>query len=196
MALSDTLPFFRAWVADPRRVAAMTPSSPELARLVVSEVLPGAGPVLELGPGTGAITKALLERGVRECDLTLLELSAGFATMLEQRYPEARVVCADAAQLRRLKLFDANGAAAAVSGLPLLAMSPRQIFAVLSGAFEQLRANGALYQFTYGPRCPVPRAILDRLGLEYVRIGGVRWNLPPASVYRITRRRQSALAAD
>jgi phospholipid N-methyltransferase len=196
MALSDALPFFRAWVADPRRVAAMTPSSPELARLVVSEVLPGAGPVLELGPGTGAITDALLERGVRECDLTLLELSAGFAAMLERRYPEARVVCADAARLRRLHLFDANGAAAAVSGLPLLAMSPRQIFAVLSGAFGQLRAHGALYQFTYGPRCPVPRGILDRLGLEHVRIGSVRWNLPPASVYRITRRRQAVLAAD
>lgn len=196
MALSDALPFFRAWVADPRRVAAMTPSSPELARLVVSEVLPGAGPVLELGPGTGAITAALLERGVRECDLTLLELSEGFAAMLEQRYPQARVVCADAARMRRLKLFDVNGAAAAVSGLPLLAMSHRQVFAVLSGAFEQLRATGALYQFTYGPRCPVPRAILERLGLEFVRIGGVRWNLPPASVYRITRRRHSTLAAD
>ena len=106
----------------------MTPSSPELARLVVCEVAPDAGPVLELGPGTGAITEALLARGVRECDLTLLELSSGFASMLEQRYPEARVVCADAAQLRRMKLFDANGAAAAVSGLPLLAMSPRQVF--------------------------------------------------------------------
>ncbi|MEO6099559.1 MAG: methyltransferase domain-containing protein [Tepidiformaceae bacterium] len=196
MAISDVLPFFRAWVADPRRVAAMTPSSPVLARLVVSEVSADSGPVLELGPGTGAITEALLARGVRECDLTLLELSAGFASMLERRYPEARVVCADAARLHRLKLFGNERAGAAVSGLPLLAMSPRQVFAVLAGAFEHLRADGAFYQFTYGPRCPVPAAILDRLGLNYVRIGGVRWNLPPASVYRIERRRPSALAAD
>ncbi len=196
MALSDALPFFRAWVADPRRVAAMTPSSPELARLVVSEVVPGAGPVLELGPGTGAITEALLARGVRERDITLLELSEGFASMLERRYPQARVVCADAAKLRRLNLFEARPAAVAVSGLPLLSMSSRQVFAVLSGAFGQLCASGALYQFTYGPRCPVPHAILDRLGLDSVRIGGVRWNLPPASVYRIARRHRSALAAD
>lgn len=196
MALSDALPFFRAWVADPLRVAAMTPSSPELARLMATEVTPDCGPILELGPGTGAITHALLARGVRERDLTLLELSEGFATMLERRFPEARVVCGDAARIRRMKLFGNELAGAAVSGLPLLAMSPRQVFAVLSGAFEHLRADGAFYQFTYGPRCPVPRPILDRLGLDYVRIGGVRWNLPPASVYRIQRRRHSALAAD
>ena len=174
----------------------MMPSSPELARLVVSEVSPDCGPILELGPGTGAITQALLARGVRERDLTLLELSQGFASLLERRYPQARVVCADAARMRRLKLFGDGGAGAAVSGLPLLAMSPRQVFAVLAGAFEHLRVEGAFYQFTYGPRCPVPRPILDRLGLTYVRIGGVRWNLPPASVYRIERRARSVLAAD
>lgn len=196
MALSDALPFFRAWVADPLRVAAMMPSSPELARLCVSEVSAETGPVLELGPGTGAITQALLERGVRERDLTLLELSSDFASMLETRYPAARVLCADAARIRRLNLFDERGAGAAVSGLPLLAMSPRQVFAVLTGAFAHLRAGGAFYQFTYGPRCPVPAAILHRLELDFVRIGGVRWNLPPASVYRIERRRRSVLAAD
>lgn len=196
MAISDVLPFFRAWVADPLRVAAMTPSSPELARLCVSEVSRETGPVLELGPGTGAITQALLAQGVRERDLTLLELSADFATMLELRYPAARVLCADAARIRRLDLFGASGAGAAVSGLPLLAMSPRQVFAVLSGTFAHLRDGGAFYQFTYGPRCPVPRPILDRLQLQYARIGGVRWNLPPASVYRIERRRPAVLAAD
>lgn len=196
MALSDALPFFRAWVADPLRVASMTPSSPELARLMATEVRPDCGPILELGPGTGAITQALLARGVRERDLTLLELSTGFASMLERRFPRARVVCGDAARIRGLKLFGDELAGAAVSGLPLLAMSPRQVFAVLAGAFEHLRADGAFYQFTYGPRCPVPRPILDRLGLDYVRIGGVRWNLPPASVYRITRRQLPALVAD
>jgi phospholipid N-methyltransferase len=51
-----------------------------------------------------------------------------------------------------------------------------------------MRPTASFYQFTYGPRCPVPRPILDRLGLKAVRIGGTVRNIPPASVYRITQR--------
>jgi hypothetical protein len=68
-------------------------------------------------------------------------------------------------------------------------MSPVQIAAILSGAFSVLRSGGSFYQFTYGPRCPVPRSILDTLGLQATRIGGTVRNLPPASVYRISRRK-------
>jgi hypothetical protein len=57
----------------------------------------------------------------------------------------------------------------------------------MSGAFSYLRPGGAFYQFTYGPRCPVPRPILDRLGLQSAYIGGTVRNLPPAAVYRISR---------
>lgn len=56
--------------------------------------------------------------------------------------------------------------AAAISDLPLIVMSRRKVFRVLSGAFEFIRPGGTFYQFTYGPLCPVPRAILNRLGLE------------------------------
>jgi phosphatidylethanolamine/phosphatidyl-N-methylethanolamine N-methyltransferase len=68
-------------------------------------------------------------------------------------------------------------------------MPPRKIMAILLGAFGYLRPGGSFYQFTYGPRCPVPRPILDRLGLKARRIGGTVRNLPPAAAYRITRRR-------
>jgi phospholipid N-methyltransferase len=75
-----------------------------------------------------------------------------------------------------------------VSGLPLLSMRPRQVMAILSGAFSYTRPTGRFYQFTYGPFCPIPRTVLDRLELKAKRIGGTVRNLPPASVYRITRR--------
>jgi len=61
--------------------------------------------------------------------------------------------------------------------------------AILSGAFGHLRAGGAFYQFTYGPRCPVPRPILERLGLKASVVGKTLLNAPPATVYRIARRR-------
>ncbi|ARM10754.1 UNVERIFIED_ORG: phospholipid N-methyltransferase [Rhizobium esperanzae] len=75
-------------------------------------------------------------------------------------------------------------------------MSPRKIASILAGVFTYMRPGGAVYQFTYGPRCPVPRPILDRLGLKAVRIGGTVRNLPPASVYRISRRKPLELSRE
>ncbi len=184
---SDYFPFFRSWVANPLRVAAIAPSSATLARLMTREVLPADGPVLELGPGTGMFTRALLDRGVPERDLTLVEFGSNFAAMLQRRFPEASVLCMDAARIakdaRHTRAFGS-----VVSGLPLLSIPVRKVMAILVGAFTLLRAGGSFYQFTYGPRCPVPRPILDRLGLKAKRIGGTVLNLPPASVYRISRR--------
>lgn len=187
-AYSDSLRFLRAWAGDPLRVAAVAPSSRWLAGLMTSELGALQGPVIELGPGTGVFTRAMIERGVPESDLTLVERGQEFAAMLRQRFPEARVLEIDAARLGRHALFPRAEAAAVVSGLPLLAMPPRKIMAILAGAFSYVRPTGCFYQFTYGPRCPVPRPILDRLGLKAVRTGGTFRNIPPAAVYRVSRR--------
>ena len=72
-----------------------------------------------------------------------------------------------------------------VSGRPLLSMPPRKVIAILLGAFRTMGPDGAFYQLTYGPRCPVPPRLLKHLGLEAHRIGGTLANLPPASVYRL-----------
>ncbi len=97
--LRDTASFLRAWLADPRRVSAITPSGMALARLVTAEITPATGPVLELGAGTGVFTRALLARGVQERDLTLLEYGVDFARLLGERFPRARVLSMDAARL-------------------------------------------------------------------------------------------------
>ncbi|MFD1911112.1 class I SAM-dependent methyltransferase [Halodurantibacterium flavum] len=180
--------FLRTWAAQPLRVAAIAPSGAALARLITREIDPQDAPVLELGPGTGVFTRALIERGLDPADLTLVEFGAEFAALLRARFPEARVLHADAARIMPGALFPDATAGAAISGLGLLSMRPRTVFAILSNAFACLRPGANLYQFTYGPRCPVPRPILDRLGLKAIRIGGTFRNLPPASVYRISRR--------
>jgi phosphatidylethanolamine/phosphatidyl-N-methylethanolamine N-methyltransferase len=185
---SDSLQFLRNWAADPLRIAAIAPSGRALSQLITREVEPAHGPVLELGPGTGVFTRALLERGVGESELTLIETEADFGDLLRQRFPRARVLDLDAARLARARVFAGPVVGAVISGLPLLSMSLRKVMAILTGAFVYLRAGGGFYQFTYGPRCPVPRPLLDRLGLKATRIGGTLRNLPPASVYRIQRR--------
>lgn len=185
----DGLQFLRAWISNPLRVAAVAPSGPALAKLITSEITDASSPVIELGPGTGAFTKALLARGVPEDELTLIEYGSDFARLLDFRFPAARVFWMDASKIADYSLFAGATVGAVVSGLPVLSMPPEKVKAILSGAFIYMRPGGSFYQFTYGPRCPVRREILEELGLEATRIGHTMRNLPPASVYRITRRK-------
>lgn len=188
MTAMDALAFFRAWVSNPLQVAAISPSGAALANLITHEISADSGPVLELGPGTGVFTRALLARGVRERDLVLVEHSPDFASLLRHRFPAARVHHMDATRLSEVDLFEHSVVGNVVSGLPLLSMKPKKVIAILAGAFGYLRPGGTFYQFTYGPSCPVSRRILDRFDLKAARIGGTLLNAPPASVYRISRR--------
>lgn len=184
---SDYVKFLRSWMANPLKVSAVAPSGQSLARLMTAEILPNNGPVMELGPGTGVFTKALLARGVAEDDLTLVEFGADFAHMLGTRFPGTRVVRMDATQLAESALYDGAPVGAVVSGLPLLSMSARSIEQILAGAFGYMREGGAFYQFTYRPMCPVPRPVLERLGLKATLVGRTVRNIPPAAVYRVTQ---------
>lgn len=186
---SDLLTFLKSWADKPLQVAAIAPSGRALADLMTREIGPATGPVIELGPGTGVFTRKLLARGVTPEDLTLVEYGSDFARLLRSRFPDAHIIQMDAGRLRNIEFDSRQSVGAVVSGLPLLSMPPRKVMAILSGAFGHLRAGGAFYQFTYGPRCPVPRRILDRLGLKASIVGKTLLNAPPASVYRITRRR-------
>lgn len=182
----DDIQFFRSWVRNPLRTAAVAPSGQALARLMTKEIDPSTGPVVELGPGTGVFTQALLNRGVAAGDLTLVESNPNFVDLLRRRFPSTRVVRADAAD-DRWTLHSAE-VGAVVSGLPLLAMADEAVIAVLSAAFARLRPDGRFYQFTYAAHCPVRSSVLDALGLRVTLLGRTWRNLPPASAFRIERR--------
>jgi phospholipid N-methyltransferase len=184
--MSDVLPFFRAWAAHPLRIASVVPSGKALGRLITSEVSPGRGPVLELGPGTGVFTQTLVERGIANSNLVLVEYTPEFAQVLRRRYPGADVLCMDAAGLRHMPWRHDQKAGAVISGLPLLSMPPGKVLAILKGAFSRLQAGGHFFRFTYGPRCPISDKILDRLSLRSHSIGWVLNNFPPAQVYRLS----------
>ena len=189
----DFLSFFTAWMAAPGRVGAIAPSGAALAELITRDITADTGPVLELGPGTGAFTYQLLKRGLRQQDLTLVEYGSEFMRLLQLRFPGARVLWMDAGRLASERLFEGAPVGAVVSGLPLLNMSPRKIISIVGGAFSYVRPGGSFYQFTYGMRCPVRRPILDRLGVRATLVDRAILNMPPAAVYRLTRRPQSRL---
>jgi phosphatidylethanolamine/phosphatidyl-N-methylethanolamine N-methyltransferase len=188
MATSEAMTFARTWVMQPRKTGAILPSGHALSQLITSEINPNSGPVLELGPGTGVFTRALLARGVKESNLILVESAPEFARLLQLRFPQATVLSIDARKLDGNLFTIGTRPSAAISGLPLLSMSAENVEAILSSTFAQISSSACLYQFTYGPACPVPRAILNRLYLVAERLGWTLFNLPPASVYRIRRR--------
>jgi phospholipid N-methyltransferase len=189
-----SLSFFLQWLSAPLRVGAVAPSSPQLARAITVEISAESAPVIELGPGSGVFTRALIERGIPQARLALVEQSPAFAGQLKVQFPQARVLCMDAARLEARAALGGGRAGAVVSGLPLLLMPAQTVATILERAFEGLQPEGAFYQFTYGLRSPVSREVLDRLGLVAVRVGMVLGNFPPAFVYRIRRRTSEAPA--
>jgi phosphatidylethanolamine/phosphatidyl-N-methylethanolamine N-methyltransferase len=188
MLFSEQCTFLRDWLSDPLRVAAVAPSSHSLAEIITGEITTAHAPVIELGPGTGVFTRRLIQRGIPQERLALVESGYEFAKRLDRRFPTAQVLCMDACRLDQIELFDGELAGAVVSSLPLLWMPTRKVIGILRASFAHLRPGGSFYQFTYTLRCPVARCVLERCGLRATRIGGTLINVPPASVYRISRR--------
>src|SRR3546814_804195 len=141
-AMSDAVQFLRAWITDPMHVASITPSSGALAALITSEITPETTPVIELGPGTGVFTRALLKRGVPPGRLLLVERGHDFAEMLRGRFPGVEVLNMDASDLGRVELFGGEPVKAVVSGLPFLSMPVRQVIGVLAGCVAHLSPDG------------------------------------------------------
>lgn len=186
-SLKDTAAFGREWLRSPRKVGAVVPSSARLARAISAGLSAQSGPVIELGPGTGIITSALLDRKIAPQNLATIELSANFAAALSKKHPDVQVIHGDATQIESLSPFPRGEVGQVVSGLPLLALPGELVEAILIGSFKVLGPQGAFRLFTYGPRCPVRPRVLARLGLKARRISITFRNLPPAAVYEITR---------
>lgn len=183
----NTLLFLGELIRSPQSVSAVAPSSKSLAALMTSELQGFAQPVIELGPGTGVFTRALLDRGIDESRLGLLEINERFCNRLRATFPRAKVRQGRAENLGAIEFGFKTDPMAIVSGLPLLSFSPISRYRIMAQAFSTLGQDAAFFQFTYGLTCPVQDRILDRLGLKATRIGRALANVPPASVYRIVR---------
>ena len=185
----DQTIFLKTWLKRPMKTGAVAPSSNALARIITSDILPHGGPVIELGPGTGAFTRGILAKGLPEDQLTLVENSPDFAALLRQRFPKAQLIEMDVTRMRMWNApWNNMQAQAVISGLPLLTMGLRAQWNVVGACMQSLRAGAAMYQFTYMTRCPIEPEILARHGLRAEHMGSAKFNLPPASVYRISKR--------
>lgn len=183
--------FFRQWLRNPLAIAAISPSSRQLARLMTAELPEGARRVVELGAGTGVFTTALLDQGIAPADLLVVELNEALHQHLRQRFPGVWMACADAGTLaqvaQRTGYLEGGPVDAVVSGLGLLSMGRATQKRILSSAFKVMRPGGHFIQFTYGPAQPVSSEVAEELGLVAQRRGMALWNIPPATVWVYTR---------
>lgn len=185
----DTLDFLSLWLRRPRSIGAVLPSSDVLAAAIASEIDTAApGAVVELGGGTGSITAALLKTATAPEDLVVVEREALLCARLSARFPNVRVICGDARNLRALlDQAQVRQVKAVVSGLPLLTMSERFCREVMTESFAVLPPDGQVLQFTYGLAPPVRRSVGRDLGIVGRRAGWVLRNLPPAALWLYRR---------
>ncbi len=186
MSFSSCAPFlfFRSLVSNPGKVGALAPSSPKLSELMASSVDPNAASVLEIGAGTGSITRALLRRGLGPERLFVIERDPSLAAFLQQKFPGVQVRCAEAVQaIRSLSAEEVGQMQTVISSLPLRNFSLIEQMRIVRAMMGTLSKEGQLIQFTYGSGCPIPSR---KLGLTAECLGRVWLNVPPAAVWRFT----------
>ncbi len=181
--LTDKLRFLWGFVRHPREVGSITPSSRFLARAVTSHVPSGARAVAELGPGTGPITRVLLERLEPAATVLALEIDAGFCADLRRLLPDARLKVLEAPAQRLPQLASEagfpTGLDAVVSGLPFANFPPPLRREIVQAAYDALKPGGVFAGYGYAPFAlpPLLRSVFGscRLGYEWR-------NVPPAFV--------------
>jgi phosphatidylethanolamine/phosphatidyl-N-methylethanolamine N-methyltransferase len=180
--LDDEVRFLRSWIEKPLHMGAVMPSGRLLARTMAQYVdVESEDPVVELGPGTGAITKALIDHGVDQKRLVLVEYNPGFCALLRDRYPQAKIVQGDAYSLRdTLWNVLAAPAAAVVSGLPLVTKPMMTRLKLIRDAFAALAPGAPFVQFTYSVAPPIPKSLP---GVSTEASERIWMNLPPARVW-------------
>ncbi|HVT53916.1 MAG TPA: ribose ABC transporter permease [Dongiaceae bacterium] len=187
---SDSRLILKLWLKNPMKIGTVAPSSPELASAMARQIPPGVaqgdGYVVELGGGTGPVTRAILEAGVPPDRLIVIERDPVLHKHLSERYPNVRVLLGDAVHLQQL--LRREGVApvrAVVSSLPLLVMKKAIQHRIGAQIFAVLEPDAPLIQFTYGLFSPLKNR--RRLGVS----GGVKdrvlQNIPPASVWLYRR---------
>ncbi len=184
--LNDEMRFLQSWFQNPLKTGAVSPSGRALAKMMASYLDPAIdGPVIELGPGTGPVTRALIARGFTPERLFLIEYNPEFCALLRKRHPGVTVIQGDAyAMYDILKDRLDAPAVGTISSLPLFTKPPQERDRMVNEAFDLSRPGAPFVQFTYAVVSPVPLKPGEIHGERSPRV----WrNLPPARVWAYRR---------
>jgi len=180
--LGDAALFFGLWLQKPLRIAAIAPSSSRLAAAIAELVdLSRPGAVLELGAGTGSLTRGLLRRGCPPERLVALEGEAALAATLRREFPGIVTIAGDATELEdHLTAHGIDRLCAAVSSLPIKRFSTEAQRDVVAPCLARLGPGAEFLQMTNAVTSPIA---VRPLGLAGTRVAHVWRNLPPAQIW-------------
>lgn len=170
------------WLKSPRQTGAVAASGPFLAKAMAAPASPEKpGTVIEFGPGTGPVTRALLKRGFSPDRLVLIEMNADFRRHLSATFPGVHVVDGDAFRIRdlveELGIGEVNSV---VSSLPLLHWPRQERKQLLLDALSVMPKGNPFIQFTYGLKSSIEA---DDAAYTTEKSHHVWLNLPPAMVW-------------
>nr|WP_316651788.1 class I SAM-dependent methyltransferase [uncultured Gellertiella sp.] len=182
----DEIRFFRGLMDKPRSVGAIVPTSGYTARRMASVINPQSGlPVLELGPGTGVITRAILGRGVPPEKIYSIEYSSDFYQHLVEQYPGVNFIHGDAFNLdHTLAHLEGQQFDSVISGIPLLNFPMHARVHMLEQLLDRLPPGRPVVQFSYGPVSPIA-AMPDRYHIQHFDF--IMRNIPPAQIWLYRR---------
>ena len=172
--------FYKALFKNPRSVGAISPSAKPLARAMAACVPKShSGFVVEIGAGTGAVTKAMLERGIPPQKIIIVEHSEFLAELLVHRFPEVNVIHGNAIHLVKLLGAYNERIGTIISSLPLLILHEETKRRIIDQINAVLKKDGYYIQYTYW----YTKSAFESLE-RYTKIHTQRiWlNLPPARV--------------
>lgn len=178
----EELRFFRGWIDKPKAVGSVVPTSNIAARRMASIVQPERDDmVLELGPGTGVITRAILERGIKPENLVSVEYSSEFVERLQVDFPDVNIVQGDAFNLETaLAPWKGRSFDSVVSAIPLLNFPVDDRVAFIEKLLDLLPEGRPIVQITYGALSPVPAG---RGSYSLERFDFIIRNIPPAQLW-------------
>ncbi len=178
----EEIRFFKGMMQGPKSVGAIVPTSSITARKMASVANPQSGlPVLELGPGTGVITKAILARGVKPENLVSVEYSEDFYDHLTQDFPGVNFIHGDAFDLpNTLGKFADQTFDCVISAVPLLSFPMPSRIKLLEDLLDRLPPGRPVVQITYGPVSPI-LAQPDRYQIQHFDF--IVRNIPPAQLW-------------
>ncbi|MGI2032850.1 phospholipid N-methyltransferase PmtA [Rhizobium panacihumi] len=182
----EEIRFFKGWMDGPKSVGAICPTSSVTAKRMASVINPSSGlPVLELGPGTGVITKAILERGIAPENLVSIEFSTDFYQSLIKTYEGVHFINGDAFDLDKT-LGDKNSVIfdSVISAIPLLSFPMERRIALIEDLLNRMPVGRPVIQITYGPVSPV---IAKPSSYKIKHYDFVVRNIPPAQLWVYTR---------
>lgn len=166
LQLANELRFLGTFLVKPLRVASPFPSGRRLAKTIAAQIERTDEAILELGPGTGSVTAAILAQGAHPSRLVAIESDPNFAQFLRERFSEAHILEGDAFALEHVlrKAGYNEPFGAIVCGVPVLTQPMRARETLLSTAIRWLRPGSPFIQFSYGARPPIPPN--DQIGVQ------------------------------